>query len=208
MGATAAWWASPSRPPAPLQPVWPHQALRVARQGAAAFAAHGERRRLIAVALVAVFLLGGGRQRGRAALTLWRVWPRWAVPVIMLALLAVMSAVAWANAPLGVLVATFVVLTACAAAGWVRALQSWVGVPVGSVLIADVASAGPPGEGRALLDEVCAVADRRLWTLSIRVLAERPKLLALYGELGFVACGERRRGLQLMLRSPSSPRRR
>lgn len=153
---------------------------------------HGQGQRFLAASMTLSFLLGGGRERNGATLTLWRVWPRWSTPLVLAASCTMMLTLLRSGLPLTVLVAGQGVVLAASIAALLRAVAGWTGLPSGSVMIADVANAGDsPGAGRELLAAVCAEADHRNWTLALAVRRDRSKVVALYLGLMFVPLAER-----------------
>jgi hypothetical protein len=187
--------------------VWPHQAWRLARRGVAAFAVHGDAHAGQSLTMGLWFVLGGGRQRGAATLSLARVWPRWSAPLIMAGVFAAEYATLHAGLPAAAEILLYAAALVFGVAWIVRSISSWAGFPVGSLMLGDGASAGPPGAGRSLLAAVCQEADRRGWRLSLRVLVDRSKLIESYRAFGFVDGKVVARGRQLiMVRPPECSR--
>lgn len=174
--------------PAPRR-VRPHQAAPLAPSAAGAFGSHAEGKRLLPATMCLAFLFGGGRQHDGATLTLWRVWPRWSTPLVLVASVAGMLAITQAGLPLAFAVAGQIAVGVLSVAGFLRALTCWTGLPAGSVMVGDVANSGAKGAGRALVAAVCAEADRRDWNLALLVRSNRPKVVTLYSDLMFIPIG-------------------
>lgn len=203
----------------PATPTRPHHALWLAWQAAVAFVARRESYPTVAGVTVATFttsLVAGGRRHGRAAMNLWRVWPWWTFPVVLLIGVPVVAATPLLIAPLtpvvgvntaaaGVVLPVLVVTWGVGAAA-VRALYGWRGVPEGARMVGNLASTGPPGTERELMTAVCDEADRRGWTLAGQVRTDRPQLLDLYRTFGARERTRSRDGRNaIMVRHPSSP---
>lgn len=74
------------------------------------------------------FLLGGGRRRHLATLTLWRVWPRWSIPLVLAGACVLMVTLLRSGLPLPVMVAGYGLIFPASIAALLRAIAGWTGL--------------------------------------------------------------------------------